>query len=551
MNDDHDLLQHYLRDGAEEAFQELVTRYAGLVYATALRQVRESALAEEVAQSVFTLLARKARSLSRETSLAGWLHHSACHLAGHLCRSESRRRARESAAVAMNTNTSDHPADASWEDVQEVLDESLNTLTKDDREAVLLRFFRGLSLREVGGVLRTSEDAARMKINRALEKMRTSLARRGITGTAAVLSGILASHALAEAPAGLALRLTSHVFTAASGASALTHLTVMTTKAKIAFAAAGAALTVAIGTPVIMHREQGLRDGMARLEEQIKDLRATGPALPVTAAAAAAALPKPPASSDPASAMKSAKALLGDEKSKGGMAKALAGIMKMPGMKQLVESQTRPVMESLYADLLDSHWQLTPAQRTQVMDVLLNATMEAQVTGIDVMQQGVTPENSKKLTEKMHASTAARDAQLKEILGDPAKLAEFLRYDDSVSERHTINQFKDALSKNAGVALTAEQEENLMNMMHRERKALDLGTPLDKETKFDPARYTPESLAAEREKSGQLQQTILNASRAMLQPAQYTVFAESVKTAHDMEKFSLDMAQSIFGAAEK
>src|SRR5688572_18736942 len=102
MNDDHDLLQHYARDGGEEAFREIVSRYAGLVYATALRHVREASLAEEVAQSVFTLLARKARSIPREASLAGWLHRSACHLARHLCRSEARRRARETAAISVN-----------------------------------------------------------------------------------------------------------------------------------------------------------------------------------------------------------------------------------------------------------------------------------------------------------------------------------------------------------------------------------------------------------------------------------------------------------------
>lgn len=85
-----------------------------------------------------------------------------------------------------------------------------------------------------------------------------------------------------------------------------------------------------------------------------------------------------------------------------------------------------------------------------------------------------------------------------------------------------------------------------MNMMHRERKALNLGTPLDQETKFDPARYTAESLAAQREKSAQLQEKILTESRAILQPEQHGIFAESLKSVRAMEEMSIEMAQSLF-----
>jgi hypothetical protein len=490
--------------------------------------------------------------LSRDASLAGWLHRSTCHLSRHLCRSEARRRAREAAAVTMNPP--DNSTDAAWEDVQGVLDESLGALPRDDREAVLLRYFRGLSLREVGGALSTSEDAARMKINRALEKLRGALARRGITSTTAALSAVLGANAAMAAPAELTLRLGGRALHAASLASAatLTPLALVSMKAKVVFVVAGAALTTAIGVPVVRHREESLRRDVARLEEQLAKLEAVSPNLPASADSArrhmAAALPLPAGSATrTVAASKQSPAVPDALKTKGAMAKALAGMLKMPGMQQLLESQTRPVLESMYADLLDSHWQLTPEQRAQVMDVLLKTMMAAQLDGIGMMQEGMNAENSRALGEKMRAATAQRDAKLKEILGDPAKFAEFLRFEDSVPERHKLNQFKELLAtKDAALAISAEQEETLMNMMHRERKALNLGIPFEQETKFDPARYTPESLAAQRERSAQLEEKILAESRAVLRPEQHSLFAESLKNVRAMEELSFNMAQTLF-----
>ncbi len=61
---DRELLAHYTRQHAEDAFAELVRRHLGLVYSAALRQVRSPQLAEEVAQSVFTILRAMLRSSS-------------------------------------------------------------------------------------------------------------------------------------------------------------------------------------------------------------------------------------------------------------------------------------------------------------------------------------------------------------------------------------------------------------------------------------------------------------------------------------------------------
>jgi DNA-directed RNA polymerase specialized sigma24 family protein len=75
MNEtDLELLLRYTRDRAEDAFTEIVRRYLNLVYSAALRQVRSPQLAEEVAQSAFTDLARHAARLEPDTILSAWLY---------------------------------------------------------------------------------------------------------------------------------------------------------------------------------------------------------------------------------------------------------------------------------------------------------------------------------------------------------------------------------------------------------------------------------------------------------------------------------------------
>ena len=88
---DLELLKQYARDGAESAFAEVVRRHVNLVYSAALRQVRSPQLAEEVAQSVFTDLARNAKRLAPDTILTAWLYQVTRRTAIDVVRRESRR----------------------------------------------------------------------------------------------------------------------------------------------------------------------------------------------------------------------------------------------------------------------------------------------------------------------------------------------------------------------------------------------------------------------------------------------------------------------------
>ena len=92
MSTDAELLQLYAERGSQPAFSTLVERHLALVYSAALRQVGNNPhRAQEVVQTVFTLLARKVRPLSRPPALIGWLYTTTYYTADKLRRAEQRR----------------------------------------------------------------------------------------------------------------------------------------------------------------------------------------------------------------------------------------------------------------------------------------------------------------------------------------------------------------------------------------------------------------------------------------------------------------------------
>src|ERR1041385_628334 len=218
MNQSQRLLAEYAEAGYEAAFREIVTRYLGLTYSTALRLVDGNAhLAQDVTQLVFIDLARMARNLSREVMLGGWLHRHTCFVATKVMRSERRRAARERQAVEMNALQDDSQALLS--EIAPFLDDAINQLGVHDRAAILLRFFEQRDLRSVGEALGTSENTARMRVARALEKLETLLKRQGIACSAVALGTTLATGAVTSAPVGMAAAIAT---TSLAGAATAT-----------------------------------------------------------------------------------------------------------------------------------------------------------------------------------------------------------------------------------------------------------------------------------------------------------------------------------------
>ncbi len=141
-----------------------------------------------------------------------------------MVRTEYRRKAREQKAYLMNENSYEAPPDLDWDRVRPALDEAMDKLNKLDREALLLRFFSGCRLAEVGVNLGLTEEAARKRIDRALDKLRALLARRGVNSASAAVAAMLAGNAVSAAPAGFAAALPGVALAASAGAPAFNLL---------------------------------------------------------------------------------------------------------------------------------------------------------------------------------------------------------------------------------------------------------------------------------------------------------------------------------------
>jgi RNA polymerase sigma factor (sigma-70 family) len=254
--DDITLLREYAETGSEAAFTALVERYVNLVYSTALRSVGNPHAAEEITQAVFIILAKKAPGLSQRTVLSGWLYQTTRLTAANFLRTEIRRQHREQEAYMQSLLNEPEPE--IWPQIAPLLDAAMGRLGESDRNAIVLRFFENKNLREVGLALGTSEDAAKMRVSRTLEKLRKFFAKRGVAFSAAVIAGAVSTNSIQAAPVGLAKSITAVAIAkgAAAGGSTLTLVKgalklLAWAKAKTAIVV-GTTMVLAAGTTMVV-----------------------------------------------------------------------------------------------------------------------------------------------------------------------------------------------------------------------------------------------------------------------------------------------------------
>ena len=250
MPTDCELLRRYAEHGDEAAFTEIVRRQTDLVHSVAWRVTGSAPLAQDVTQTVFIRLARDAARVGRLDSPLGWLHTQARHRALDAVRAERRRQRREHEAFIM------HPPPAApdppWEQLRLLMDEAMGRLRERDREAVLLRYFKGLSHEEVGRTLGLSENTAQKRVDRALEKLRLHFARRGVGLSTTGLATVMLKNSVRAAPAGLAANVARLALAGAgpaAGGSALLLSILMKLTTKTALTVA---FILAIGTTLAL-----------------------------------------------------------------------------------------------------------------------------------------------------------------------------------------------------------------------------------------------------------------------------------------------------------
>jgi RNA polymerase sigma factor (sigma-70 family) len=440
MTDDAERLQKYAEQRDQSAFSEFVRRNVDLVYSAAFRQTGGDAhLAEDIAQKVFVAAAQKAAALCRHPVIGAWLYQTTRYAAIDTIRSRQRQQAREAAAGQMAETTSQPNLTMEWDEVSPELDKIVASLGERDRDAIVLRFFGGKSFADIGTELHLSEGAARMRVERALEKLRTRLSRLGINSSCAALSAILAEKGVMAAPAGLGTAAIATALSAPAAAGLATVLGTLQimTSTKIVLSVATIVTLASLATAVHQYRhaclaEQALADNTnsrqstKRASPSPAETRTNQPQTQPDRVAANHATTVPPAQpNNPFS--------------------ALMDLLSNSAMQKQTEVAAKVRLDGQYSALFKS-LNLTPPQ----IDQFKNLLVEKQMVGFDSMsaahQHGINPSSDPQgFFQAVMDAEKTVDAQISALLGADG-YQQFQKYQESVPARNTSNLLSLALS---------------------------------------------------------------------------------------------------------
>lgn len=471
MLPDHHLLEQYAASGDQAAFAQLVRRHLDLVYAAALRTVGGDAhAARDVSQGAFLALAAKAGKLRDRRTLAGWLYVTSRKLGAQHVRADRRRQARHEAAHAMNAATPSRDSD--FAAVQPLLEQGLDRLGEIDRAVVVERCVEHQPFAAIGRSHGISEDAARMRVDRALEKLQTFLARRGVTSTAAALAVGLEAYA-APAPAGLAATISGSVGRAAVPAAKSVAWLQAVVIASLAVS--GTCLVLAVRPHRPMALTASLRDGSPRVGSSGK-----APAPRPTAAARR---------EGPATSSQSPK----DESAKTAAAESRADQLR----RSLAFYQ--PLLERLH---------LTPEQESQFQAMLTKRLSDGLDFTTVAKSMHLKPDDPD-LKQLRAEADAALAKQVGTAFGDGAAAA-LATYHDTGALRELTFTLGKMLATSA-TPLTSDQSEQLVEIMAQNQTLAGAGHSTPKTINLD---------------------AVLAQAQQILTPAQLVAFRQAQLTWH-------------------
>lgn len=447
---DSALIRRYAEAREAAALDTLVARHLRLVFQAALRQLGgNGSLAEEVTQEVFVRLVRKAPALRDHTSLAGWLHSATRRVALETIRRETRRRKREEeAAVRHETETTGDKA--AWEAMRPIIDAAIAELGPAEREAVLLRFFSGARFAEIGARIGLSENAARMRVSRALEDLRRRLERHGVTSTAAALGGAMSCQAQAVLPSALPSGVAGAIAAAesAGAASAWVQLIGLMKMSKVGVTTG--ALVLAIGGWVAVHFRQVRAEIEAERAELTASLAAAQSGQERRPEPNSANFPRP--SANPPARAVAASAAAPESVRSERFQRGDQFLSRHPDVKQALAEYAQARFRFQFADFIQRHG-LTEGQVAAL----------AARRGIGM---GSRDNNGQSLTLQHRAGeTSERDKAELAILAEAA-LADYRREQQRVGARELAVKLAGTLAFGSD-GLTAAQAEALTGVLER------------------------------------------------------------------------------------
>lgn len=476
MSDTEQLLAEYTRNKSEAAFREIVSRYLNLVYSSALRMVGgDTHRAEDVAQIVFTALAKRAGELPPKVMLGGWLHRHTCFVASTAMRGERRRVVREREAMEMNLLEENATMD--FAQLAPLLDETINQLDEADRIAIVSRFFEQRDFRAVGQQLESSEEAARKRVSRALEKLRDLFAQRGIRTTFGALSTVIAANSVQAAPIGLAAKISAAALSGAAAATttivATTKTIAMTTLQKIAVTAA---LAVTIGAGIYestqahnaqaevqkLQAEQALMAGQIQQSQAERD-QATNK---LAALLAENSRLKTSNSKDELLKLRGQIGSLNRRLSESNTpVSAIATLMNNPAMKEYIHKAQADALRSRYEGLFEE-LKLTSDQRNTFVQLLGDYALKN--SELLAAQQSTGQIDA----QAIKSGEAELGSQLRNLLGD-AGIERFKEYSAEIPAQTTVKLLSDQLGSDA--QMNADQSQQLLQVIKAEPENLTHG----------------------------------------------------------------------------
>ena len=561
---DAQLLREYAERGCEPAFREIVTRHADLVYSAALRCVNSSDLACDVAQSVFTDLSRKARPLADKladnASLVGWLYRSTRFAALNQLRDDRRRLAHERQAMEQLLSNSETAPD--WDRIRPVLDEAMNNLKDEDRDALLLRYFKNHDFRNVGRALGVSDDAAQKRVSRAVEHLREFFTKRGVTVGASGLVVIISANAVQAAPAGLAVTIsTAAIFagttiTSAATATAIKTIAMTTLQKTIITAAlaavAGAGIYEARQAAQLREQNHTLQQQQAPLAEQNQQLQRERDDATNRLAGLLAEILRLKSNPNQSELLKlrgQVTALSADATKRSQSDNSLADMAKSPQMREFMKTAMASSVDKVYAKLFaDLH--LTPDQESALKQLLISKTTAGMDAGTDMLSGKMTAAQQKQLVDQINAEKADVDKQIKELLSADG-FAAYQAYDKNYFERAAVSGpagFEEQLA--GGLELTADQTEQLIQAMADERQNFKFTVDYSDKSKLTAgvtSMYSDENINRYQQEQEKLDQLYVTRAQTILSPDQLAVFQKFLSNRRAMGAMSLKMGAKMFG----